>query len=75
MDAGEQLLTAGEAARLCGISPSRVTQLARSGAIPFTRTGVGRLYRRADVEALLARRREAAAENWRIRVPAEPVAG
>jgi hypothetical protein len=75
VDAEQELLTSSQAALLCGISASRLTQLARRGAIPFVPTGVGRLYRRSDVVALLARRREEAAADWRIRVPAEPVPG
>jgi hypothetical protein len=41
-----------------GISAERVRQLAARGALPSRRTPLGRLYNRAAVEALAARRRK-----------------
>ena len=50
--------TTSEAARVLGISAERVRQLAARGALPSRRTPLGRLYSRAAVEALAARRRK-----------------
>lgn len=44
------------AARLLGVSEGRVRQLADTGALPSTRTALGRLFGREDLEALAAAR-------------------
>lgn len=50
------------AARLLGVSEGRVRQLADRGALPSTRTPLGRLFELEDVQALLdARQRRAVA--------------
>lgn len=51
------LLSAAEAAARVGVSRQRMFQLAQAGEVPFVRTGAGRIYRAADVEDLMARRR------------------
>ena len=47
-----------EAARALGLSAERVRQLANAGVLPCQQTALGRLYDRAAVEALAARRRQ-----------------
>lgn len=54
----DRTCTTSQAARVLGISAERVRQLAARGALPSSRTPLGRLYSRAAVEALAARRRE-----------------
>ncbi len=49
-----------EAARALGLSAERVRQLAKAGVLPRQQTALGRLYDRAAVEALAARRRQRA---------------
>jgi len=57
----DDLLSAGEAARLSGLSIEHLRRLAREGSIPAVRTpGNHRRFKRSDVEALL--RPEPAAE-------------
>lgn len=51
-------LTPSQAARLLGLSAGRVRQLADDGRLPSTRTGYGRLFAAADVEALRKEREE-----------------
>jgi excisionase family DNA binding protein len=50
----ETLLTAADAARILGVVPARVRQLANEGQLPPAATTVGgtRLFRREDVEQL-----------------------
>lgn len=55
-DLSELLAPAG-AARLMGITPSRVRQLCDEGRLPVTRTQLGRLIRTSDVLALSDERR------------------
>lgn len=53
----EPLLTIGDAARLLGLSTSRVRQLADGGALPVIKTASGvRLFHQRDVERLTAQR-------------------
>ena len=55
------LLTTGQAARLLGISPTRVHQLIQAGKLePAQRTPLGMLFDRAVIEKLAAERAEAA---------------
>jgi excisionase family DNA binding protein len=56
----EPMLSSSQAARLLEVSSERVRQLADAGKLPCERTPLGRLFDRADVEALAAERREAA---------------
>jgi excisionase family DNA binding protein len=44
-------LTSGEVAQILGVSTDRVRQLIRDGRLPHTRSRLGRLYAREDVEA------------------------
>lgn len=51
------LLTPADAARLLGVVPATVRQMALSGRLPALRTESGmRLFRREDVERLAAER-------------------
>ncbi len=53
-----QLLSAADAARLLGVVPATVRQMERDGRLPAQRTVGGmRLFRREDVERLVAARR------------------
>jgi excisionase family DNA binding protein len=52
----EELLSPSQAARLAQLSSERIRQLADCGALPATKTALGRLYRRADIEALIEKR-------------------
>jgi excisionase family DNA binding protein len=52
------MLTPAQAARVLGVTPERVRQLSDMGRIPVTRTALGRLYRRSDIEAELKKRSE-----------------
>ena len=56
MEAMDELLSSGEVARRLGISAERVRQFAQAGRLPYVRAPLGRLYRSADVERLLAER-------------------
>lgn len=46
------LIARGDAAKLLGISPERVNQLARAGELRFVQTPLGRLYEPEEVERL-----------------------
>jgi excisionase family DNA binding protein len=53
----DDLMTTGEAARVLGLSTDMVRWLEREGRLPAQRTTNGlRLFRRADVEKLVAER-------------------
>lgn len=53
----DDLMTASDAGRILGVSADMVRLLARSGKLAFLKTiGGVRLFRRADVEALVSRR-------------------
>jgi excisionase family DNA binding protein len=54
----EMLLTVADAARILGVVPARVRQLANEGQLPPVATTVGgiRLFRQEDVELLAAAR-------------------
>jgi len=59
----EEILTVGDAARLLGLSTSRVRQLAENGSLITFRTTSGiRLFRRSAVERL-ARERTSTAQT------------
>ena len=47
----DELLAAGEAARLLGVSRQRLDELAEGGRIPRRRIGRGWIYARADLDA------------------------
>ncbi len=47
----DELLAAGEAARLLGVSRQRLDELAELGRIPRRRIGRGWVYARADLDA------------------------
>ena len=66
----EQLLTAADAARILGVVPARVRQLANEGQLPPAATTVGgtRLFRREDVQQLADAR--AAKRNRPVRAHA-----
>ena len=56
----DDLMTTGEAARLLGLSPDMVRILERDGRLPARRTTNGvRLFRRGDVDLLVAARSQA----------------
>ncbi len=50
------MLTVGQAARMLGLSPERVRQLARAGTLPVEATPYGRVFDRATVGTYIARR-------------------
>ncbi len=53
-------LSVADAARLLGVVPATVRQMERDGRLPAQRTAGGmRLFRREDVEHLVAQRAEA----------------
>ena len=53
----DDLMTASDAARILGVSADMVRLLARGGELAFMSTISGvRLFRRADVDALVSRR-------------------
>jgi excisionase family DNA binding protein len=55
----ENLLTPADAARILGVVPATVRQMALSGRLPALRTESGmRLFHRSDVERLADARRE-----------------
>jgi len=59
-----QLLSAADAAWLLGVVPATVRQMERDGRLPAQRTAGGmRLFRREDVERLVAARRGKADEE------------
>ena len=64
-----RLYTSGEAAAALGISITRVKQLEAEGQLSSIRSRFGRLYRPADVEALVARRRIDARAEHRMTPP------
>lgn len=51
MEASEYL-AGHQAARLLGVTPQRVAQLAGAGRLPYVSTALGRLYPREGVERL-----------------------
>jgi DNA-binding transcriptional MerR regulator len=62
MDACSDILTTADVANLLSLSPERVRQLSRAGALNPRRTPHGtRIFSRADVLALKAKREEVAA--------------
>lgn len=67
----ERLMLPGQVARLLGVSHTRVLQLEKSCELPAAaKTDSGwRLFRRADVEAYLARR-----QAWASQAPPVPSA-
>ncbi|MGH9460875.1 MAG: MerR family transcriptional regulator [Vicinamibacteria bacterium] len=53
-------LASKDVSQILGVGPDRVRQLADEGHLPFKRTQSGwRIYRRADVEKLAAKRDQA----------------
>jgi excisionase family DNA binding protein len=51
----DQLISAGPAAAILGVSPSTLTDLANAGRIPCVKTAGGhRRYRLSDLQAYLA---------------------
>ena len=62
MTTHERLLTTGEAAAVLGSSRQHVTDLCRSGALPFRTVGTHRRISRADIERLATHRRTALPE-------------
>lgn len=63
----DDLMTASDAGRILGVSVDMVRVLARNGELPFQSTVSGvRLFRRADVDALM-RRRERAKSSARLK--------
>lgn len=63
----DDLMTASDAGRILGVSVDMVRVLARAGELPFQSTVSGvRLFRRADVDALM-RRRERAKSSARLK--------
>jgi len=67
MERADDLMTASDAGRILGVSVDMVRVLAKNGELPFMSTISGvRLFRRADV-AGLARRRERARSQTRLR--------
>ncbi len=63
----DDLMTASDAGRILGVSVDMVRVLARNGDLPYqTTTGGVRLFTRGDVDAL-ARRRERAKSNARLK--------
>jgi hypothetical protein len=59
----DDLLPTASAARLLSRSSERLRQMARAGEIPSVITPLGRLFRRSDLEALLARRESSGATS------------
>lgn len=55
----DRTFTTSEAARELKISAERVRQLADAGVLPCRKTGLGRLFDAAAVQALAAQRRQA----------------
>ena len=51
-----EYLTPSQAGRRVGLSPQRITQLAKAGRLAFVQTPYGRLIDAAAVEALAAER-------------------
>ena len=65
----DRLLSPAAAARLLGVTPGRVVQLAEAGQLPATRTALGRLFALADVERLKSEREARAAKPSNSDVP------
>jgi excisionase family DNA binding protein len=64
----DDLLTVADAAQLLRLSVDMVRHLENAGRLPALRTVKGmRLFKRVDVEALAAQRREQAASKKRAR--------
>ncbi|MGD9892793.1 MAG: helix-turn-helix domain-containing protein [Dehalococcoidia bacterium] len=60
--ANPELLSTAEAARVLGVTPDRVRQMAANGdLIPIEVTSIGRLFARRSVERLARQRAEAKA--------------
>ncbi len=57
----DALLSPTQAAQLLGLSAQRLRQLSDEGRVPVVRTALGRLYGRADIEALIEMRSAGAA--------------
>lgn len=56
MEVGDDLLTAGEVARIFAVSLSTVTLWCEQGKLPYSRTlGGHRRFRRSDIAAIAAR--------------------
>jgi hypothetical protein len=54
-------VSTAQAARILGVGSSRVRQLALAGRLLYVMTPLGRIYARADVEALAGSKRSAVA--------------
>ncbi len=63
--------TTSQAARELGMSAERVRQLARTGALPCTRTALGALFDVEEVRALAARRRSRTSTEPPVTPPGE----
>jgi hypothetical protein len=63
--------TTSQAARELGMSAERVRQLARTGALPCTRTALGALFDVEEVRALAARRRRRTSTEPPVAPPRE----
>jgi predicted site-specific integrase-resolvase len=63
-DQGFDLLTAKQAGEILGVNPVTITRWAKAEHLPFVTVPPydKRMYRRADVEELAERRRDAAAK-------------
>ncbi len=66
----QDLVTAGEAAALLGLSTTRLSTLARAGRIrPVLEGSNCRVYTRAEVDAFAAARVEQSKTDARVKVP------
>jgi excisionase family DNA binding protein len=63
------LIGSGEAGRLLGVKDSRIRQLIARGELKAQTVSGHHLFRRADVEALAAKRRDKARGDLRIKLP------
>jgi hypothetical protein len=54
-------LSAAQAARILGVTSARIRQMTLAGRLLYVQTPLGRIYNRAEVEALAASREETAA--------------
>ena len=63
-DAAAEVLTAEGAASYLGVSLTTLYRLAKAGKIPFYRFGQRYHFRRATLDALIARQEEAGA--WQV---------
>jgi citrate synthase len=70
---GDEFLTVGEAARLMGVKPATLYAYVSRGVLRSYRQGIkrARLYRRAEIEALLRVEPSAAARRRRPRRAAD----